>query len=378
MKVFKDRPKSIGADFNRELRILDELRKFPHKHIVTHLATWIQDGGYCMLFPCAQCNLRQYMKSVIFGASTKENIIWLLRQFLGLAGAVQLIHNLSIDAPSPLAPSLTASHPGERKSGWHHDLKPENILYYRIPGPRRGTFQISDFGSAKVHTYRSGTGSVNTRSINGTLTYEPPESKSESATSRPYDVWSLGCVFLELLIWAILGLQSVEQFAEQRQGRRFPGSPIDDWEDDTYWQRKENGEFILRPSVILWIQKLEKAILQQEQQPFKEVLELVICMLEPQRLRRIKALDVKDTLNRIYIQKKVDLESLGDDSVPRSNSPEQASLGLPRLPLNPPRRSGHRRNSSASELLSPHSREPSIASSSVSTRAHLGTSDEGN
>lgn len=142
------------------------------------------------------------MRWMQFGAPSNENIMWLLKQLRGLAEALKDIHNLSsigssLPTPSP-GPNLVAPQPQMRKSGWHHDLKPENILLYKSLGHERGTFQVSDFGSGKIHTYRSG--SVNTRSPIGTLTYEPPEAKLEGATSRPYDVWSLGCVFLELLI----------------------------------------------------------------------------------------------------------------------------------------------------------------------------------
>ena len=401
LKEFKDRPHRVDNDFQRELRVLDELRKYPLRHIVTHLATWTQGGRYYMLFPYAQCNLRQYMKWVQFGVPTKENIIWLIRRFRGLAEAVKGIHDLSGTGGLQPAPNLDTRPLGDRKAGYHHDLKPENILFYRITGTR-GTFEISDFGSGKVHTYRSG--SYNTSSANGTLTYEPPEAaKPGGKTSRPYDVWSLGCVFLELLIWAVLGFRAVEAFRGERLDRRFPGSQTDIVEDDAFWQMLQNGDITVRKSVDKWTKTLREAILQQSNQPFKEVLDLVVKMLETVKETRISALDLYDTLDRIYKQKSIDLENVNDDDLPGSN---ERSAYLPRFDLNPPdRRSpertregltvavkntgdfltasphspqgSHRRNSSASEFLG-RSRNASIASSNMSTHGRHGSHDERN
>ena len=292
-----------------------------------------------MLFPYAQCNLRQYMSSEGFGLLTKGNIMWLLRQFRGLAEALKDIHNLSIAdtaATASTAPTLAALPPGTQKAGWHHDLKPENILFFSSTGSARGSFRVADFGSSKIHTYRSG--SVNTHSPNGTLTYEPPEAKIEGAMSRPYDVWSLGCVFLELLIWAILDFPSVKKFANERYAKRSPGSPTDILEDDGFWQMAQDTTVTLRKPVLLWIQTLKEMAAQQQKQPFKEVLDLVIRMLDTNRHTRIIALDVWNTLDSIYKQKRVDLDKTTDGSKAEINGNGVFIGPLPRLSMDPPDR----------------------------------------
>ena len=409
MKEFKDRPDRGDNDFQKELKVLDELRKYPLRHIVTHLATWTQGGRYYMLFPYAQCNLRQYMKWLQFGAPTKENILWLIRQFRGLAEALKDIHDLSGAGALQSAPNLGAPFGGERKAGYHHDLKPENILYYMAAG----NFLISDFGSGKIHTYRSG--SYDTSSANGTLTYEPPEAaKAGRKTSRPYDMWSFGCVFLELLIWAVLGFESVEDFRSKRVDRRYPGSQTDIVTDDAFWQMLPNGAVTVRKSVENCIQALRDGVLRQRNQPFKEISELILKMLDTDKETRILALDLHDTLDRIYKQKKIDLENVKDDSVPDSPTAQEGSDYLPRYSLDPPDRrfqertregaavtvrnpgnstgdfltaspissssphlshASHRRNSSTSEFVG-RSRNASIASSNMSTHGRRGSFDE--
>lgn len=287
-----------------------------------------------MLFPYAESNLREHMERVPFGEPDDETILWLLEQFCGLAGAIRTIHNLSETGTSVSAPNLTLPLPAqEKKSGWHHDIKPENILYFRKMGFKLGEFRIADFGAGKIHTYRSR--SVNTTSPNGTPTYEPPEIQSERSTSRPYDIWSLGCVFLELLTWAVFGSDAVKTFGTQRNDRRYPGSKTDILEDDAFWQMAEDGQAFLRKSVIKQIELLREKTLRPEWQPFKKFLDLVSRMLEPERQSRISALDLWDTLDRIYKQRKVDLKRVGGN-FPRDSSQERASSPLPRYSLNAP------------------------------------------
>lgn len=110
------------------------------------------------------------------GRPTKRKILWLLNQFMGLGNALRELHNLS-DADSTMMESLLAPATQNRKSGCPYDLKPETILYFRKLSSSGGEFHIADFGTGNVHTYRSG--SVNTKSPNGTPTYEPPESAKE-------------------------------------------------------------------------------------------------------------------------------------------------------------------------------------------------------
>ena len=278
------------------------------------------------------------MEQAAFGEPDYENIMWLLKQLRGLAKAIKTIHNLSTTEASKSTPNLAAPSPAqEKKSGWHHDLKPENILYFGLRllgcmGSRRGTFRIADFGTGKVHTYRSG--SVNTKSLNGTLTYEPPETISKGATSRPYDVWSLGCVFLELLIWAVFDSRAVDTFAQDRGGRRYPGSNTNLLRDDAFWQMAEDGKVSLRKSVTNRIELLRENVQHPKWQPFiafGEVLDLVSRMLDPDPTRRISALDLWDTLDRIYTQTELDLRRTNGNR-------ERASSPLPRLSLKAPDR----------------------------------------
>ena len=326
------------------------------------------------------------MNHAQFGLSKKEDVIWLLRQVLGIANAVKHIHHLS--GPEPPAPSsgLGAPVAEKRKSAWHHDLKPENILFFLDKRTTRGTFRISDWGSGKVNEYRR-TSSIHTRSPNGTLTYEPPEATSEGSTSRPYDLWSLGCVYLELLIWAVFGPEAIAKFSDERGDERVSNSPL---KDDAFW-KKVGNEFVLRSSVIARMRRLEETLAEPSAPPFKELLVCVRRMLEIKAEERIKATELSESLDRIYQTKKVELENARNDSTPGTRlsliptdhqSPDRTTYGLSGRSSDPayaehfnlspsdmsPRtsRGQHSRNSSASEQI-PSSATRSRQSSNAST-----------
>ena len=262
---------------------------------------------------------------------TKRHILWLLAQLKGLALALKLIHDMTSPNKNSedVTKLLTPTQQGVRKCGWHHDLKPENILYFGEPGDQFGSFHIADFGSGKVQTYRSG--SRTTASPNGTLTYEPPEAAKGGRTSRPYDIWSMGCVFLALLIWTFYDHESVEAFSRSREMGRYPGSYSDVTKDDAFWQREVNGTIQRRQSVESWLVKLDAKLGEQQLQPFREVLTLVKRMLEIKREIRITALDLWDTLQRIYDKTKVELQRFEGYSLPYQShgeapSPSQLSI----------------------------------------------------
>ena len=115
---------------------------------------WTHEGKYYLLFPLAKCNLHEYVKKYVF-EQTKNNQIWLLEQFSELANALQRIHDLTFQSSDANLSPNPLQQEKDRVAGWHHDLKPENILYFEDVKPENKTFQIADFGSSKIHIFRS-------------------------------------------------------------------------------------------------------------------------------------------------------------------------------------------------------------------------------
>jgi serine/threonine protein kinase len=78
----------------------------------------------------------------------------------------------------------------------------------------QGTLKITDFGQAEVHSLQSKT---NHREVPNTLTYRPPECDlPHSVIRQTYDIWCLGCVYLEFVTWLLGGHELVLKFGRSR------------------------------------------------------------------------------------------------------------------------------------------------------------------
>jgi serine/threonine protein kinase len=76
--------------------------------------------------------------------------------------------------------------------------------------------------------------------------------------SRAYDIWSLGCVFLEFIIWLLDGPQGLEKFADDRLMKARDGVY-----DNSFFivaLRSDTGKYVadVRPSVREWIRDLHE------------------------------------------------------------------------------------------------------------------------
>ncbi|KAL8937591.1 MAG: hypothetical protein Q9216_004349 [Gyalolechia sp. 2 TL-2023] len=310
VKVFGDCPLRRKRDFAQELKVLEQLQRYPHAHIVTHLATWTQNDKYYMLSPYATCNLRRYMANWQFKSPQRSTpTLWILAQLRGLADALCSIHNLfeesKIQSPSHL--SVPA-----RTLGYHHDLKPENVLFFSTQDSTQldrhtgeGSFRVADLGSVKMNTLRIE--SVNARWSAGTATYAPPEQETEGLTSRPYDIWSMGCIFLELLVWALFDYDAVRRFSHQRHSHCEASNSIP---SDAFWIIEKGGHAVKKHTVTDQVNRLRGEILRKQHLPFDQVLRVVEDMLIIDSRKRIDAVSVWNRLDQIYKSAVADFEEV--------------------------------------------------------------------
>jgi serine/threonine protein kinase len=114
----------------------------------------------------------------------------------------------------------------ERQYGRHGDINPGNILWYNDgkgdSGVLKGTLKIADFGQAELNSLKSRT---KPRDVANTLTYRPPESdklsNKQPLIRQTYDMWCLGCVFLEFVTWMLGGDELQEKFTSLRESEDF-------------------------------------------------------------------------------------------------------------------------------------------------------------
>ncbi|SPO03072.1 uncharacterized protein DNG_05753 [Cephalotrichum gorgonifer] len=194
-------------DFNQENTILQKIKDLQHPHIIRHLISIDKGDRAYIIFPWADGGNLQSFWEGSEQETSRESALWSMRQMKGLAEALHLLH--------------------ERFQCRHGDLKPDNILCIREGGET--VLKIADFGVSKIHHAQTINRKVATTSAFLTPSYQGPEvefervdRKDQRPRSRKYDIWSLGCVFLEFAIWLLHGPKTVESFASARQGRTSP------------------------------------------------------------------------------------------------------------------------------------------------------------
>ncbi|EGZ73028.1 HET-domain-containing protein [Neurospora tetrasperma FGSC 2509] len=210
----KDTPERREEEvaWNKEVKIHHEISQMNHPHIIDFICAIhgvIIDRGpeHLLLFRWAdQGNLNSFWKSYPNPRVSASLVQEIMIQFQGLAEALNKLHT-----------------PGKKGSYRHSDIKPDNILSFSTPGrmssdehPDIGTLKLSDLGLTKYHVeatgYRHQTSAKYT-----THRYQAPEAATneDGARSTRYDIWSMGCVMLEFVIWLLYGNDTLKQFNVQ-------------------------------------------------------------------------------------------------------------------------------------------------------------------
>ncbi|KAI1124585.1 kinase-like domain-containing protein [Nemania abortiva] len=177
---------------------LNALRHFSgqhagHDHLIQLLLAYEhEDIGFFLVFPFAEGNLKQYWESNISRYPTFGHAYWLVEQCLGLAAALRKVHRHD-------------SWPGDDR-GRHGDIKPENVLWFKGSGVDHGRLVIADFSLTRFH--RNDTVENTVPGERGfSSAYRPPEVDAQPRiqAAQRFDVWSLGCLFLEFIAWYLVG-----------------------------------------------------------------------------------------------------------------------------------------------------------------------------
>ena len=191
-------------------------------HIVQIVTSFTYRDEFSIVFRRATTNLAKALRQPKYLLSQivpplQSCPIW--PQMLGLAKALADFSSGGWDRPARPSQSgelidqneHTRANPN-RSIGIHFDLKPSNILVNRPSrNPPSFHFVVADFGLARIKDLTRG--SEGTRSRGGDDAYAPPESAMQD---RRYDIWSLGCIFLEILTFLVLGHKGVGDLDKAR------------------------------------------------------------------------------------------------------------------------------------------------------------------
>ncbi|KAH8802630.1 kinase-like domain-containing protein [Xylogone sp. PMI_703] len=212
LKMLHDEDFNNEQQFRNELEQLKRFNGLVHDHLVTLLTTFTLNKRYYFLFPYADSTLDQYWEK----RDPNWDLLtvrWVSKQCSGIMAAIDSIHD-----PKHLQ-NLTVM-----KYGRHGDIKPDNILWFQSSKDPNGILVVSDMGLSSFNRDTSRSNIPNSR-IPKVPGYRPPECDVQGGTiSRAYDIWTLGCLFLELLTWSLGGWKLVEQFQEKRKSVYITGA----------------------------------------------------------------------------------------------------------------------------------------------------------
>lgn len=161
------RSKGTVPAFVAEMNIIKSL---DHQHTARYVGSFTDNSWLGLIMtPVADMNLSEYLRNSDL-PSDEKNII--LRAFFAcLATALQYLHDHGMR---------------------HRDIKPQNIL---IQGSNA---VYTDFSLSK--NYSGQPGSTTSGPTARTKHYAAPEVDREEKRNTSSDVWSLGCVFLEMVV----------------------------------------------------------------------------------------------------------------------------------------------------------------------------------
>lgn len=256
MKVTEQGPYGLREQNFHQAMASAELK---HPHLAKCLTSFTFGDQYYMIYELADCDLEAFMRNhpdsnQVLGLTQLS----IAQQLYGLAAALELVHDQG-DTQDAEPGKLNVKRENGGKTGYIHDIKPENILLY-VYDNNKHWLRLSDFSCAKVvewvvivSGYNGQRESRKTQSHSGTPTYTAPESL-ENRTSRPYDIWTLGCVYLEVLIWYTEGYEELCAFRNSREAPLFlPDGPKQDG-----FFCIEDGIKCLRKPVLEKIEKMQR------------------------------------------------------------------------------------------------------------------------
>ncbi|KAK3399172.1 hypothetical protein B0T20DRAFT_193206 [Sordaria brevicollis] len=226
------------------------LSPFTHPHILRPLLFWrcTHEIAFAII-PSATCDLALLMMIATWREQLKSALggfRWLVTQLKGLVDALDAVHNPAGGNPDGSSQAGEEGGSGQRRGnqqgkivvGYHWNIKPENILFTSprhtgnpsstgnasqaattsyalgssVPASQPFTsqsrtpiLQLTNFSCSGITTFlphqSPETNIPNTTPMYNT-DYRPPESiLGDRNCGRDYDIWSLGGVMLEILVW---------------------------------------------------------------------------------------------------------------------------------------------------------------------------------
>ena len=249
------------------------LKMLRHPNLMEMLTAFTFKGRHNLLFPKADGRSLSHLleSSPPPQFSCLEQMIVALS---GLCSALCAVHNFHYPELDVLA------------IGCHHDLKPDNILVHK------GSFLLADFG---LSTFKDANKASDTSFKQVRGDYVAPECENfqdlseRKVIGRPSDVWSLGCIMLEVITYSMTGPKGVTDFETERSFKI----------EDHKRYRFHRGLGVESLAVILQFDRLGRCI---RSRAGEKVLLLTREMLSLDPKRRPSAAEIDEKMQHLSIE----------------------------------------------------------------------------
>ncbi|KAJ4111441.1 hypothetical protein NW768_011794 [Fusarium equiseti] len=262
VKLFK----ADAATFQQERDALVHFsHPYPgHESLIQLLYSYELRSKKYLIFPCAEWDLEYHWANHEADPTSQADLIWMLQECSGIASGLSKVHNHT-------SWKKGAQGSGSRNKGRHGDIKPKNILLFRDEQTSPGHLVVADFTLMRFHSSVDAD-YTRIRNVGYSRTYRPPEMDAGGGTkvSQKYDIWTLGCVFLEFITWHLLGSDAVRP-SKEGCGRGFVAPDRQVREDfgtsrqrddntvvrhDKFFNTRNDNHPIVKSSVLKWIDYL--------------------------------------------------------------------------------------------------------------------------
>ncbi|KAH9236531.1 hypothetical protein K456DRAFT_1831012 [Colletotrichum gloeosporioides 23] len=180
--------------YRGNLHVIHTLRNT--NHIVKDLETFQQGKGYFFIFPWAEGgNLYNFWSANDLETRCPKLAIWCLQQILGLAEAIEGLHG-----------DLQKGH-----EFCHGDLSPQHILHFHAVNSY-GMLKITGFEVSRLHSKGEPERLSSSPPHLSYDTYRSPETDATEPKLHKVDMWSLGCLYFEFVVWAVCNFKAVSDF----------------------------------------------------------------------------------------------------------------------------------------------------------------------
>ncbi|CAO2655109.1 Nn.00g101730.m01.CDS01 [Neocucurbitaria sp. VM-36] len=282
---------SSHLDSQRELENLQVLKESisSHDHIRIHLAVLFHKGEHIILLPWADHldldiflleghtfqGERMYDFKLRFPDIQPATMVSdICIQMFHIAHALEWLHKGIIGG----------SH-RSRVHFAHMDMKPNNILLDMDQKSTVGKWVLTDFGISafKEEEYSTTSNMLSIRDLYENLTiktaprrdpgaYQPPEIESmgqrsftagsntnQGSAGRKGDIWSFGCIFAEVLAFALGQTPAVKEFRKYRKGSHKTDYFYERTPDQILGVPNHGTTYQIRSQVRAWLHKLPEA-----------------------------------------------------------------------------------------------------------------------